>query len=119
VNEVVDASAQLCRAFEAGAFEGLAADDGESHFDLVHPGGTGWRKMETHIGMVGEPAVALELVGGQVVEHDTELVLGIGNDWLVHEVVRRRQVSFKSSLRAARPWALAMGIVMEVGPVLQ
>jgi hypothetical protein len=89
-DEVVDAPEQLCRNGEAGAFEGLAAEDGKSDFDLVHPGGIGWCEVETHIGMAGEPAVALGLVGGQVVEHDTELALGIGGDRLVHEVVRRR-----------------------------
>jgi hypothetical protein len=59
-----------CQTRSTSAFDGLAAEDGKSDFDLVHPGGMGWREVETQIGIAGEPVIALGLVGGQVVEHD-------------------------------------------------
>ena len=43
------------------------------------------RVVEMHVGVAGEPQVELRLVGGEIVEDDVDLSIGIGGGDLVHE----------------------------------
>ena len=93
-DKIVDAASHLGWTCEAFAGEGVTAEDGKPDFDLVHPGGVGGREVETHIGMTGKPQIALGFMGGQVVEHDVELAIGIGgNQWFMksRNSTRRRR----------------------------
>lgn len=86
LDEGIDLVPDLLGRGEAGALEGGSAEDGEPDFDLVHPGGVGRREVEADLGMAGQPAVALRLVGVEVVEHDMDVALRVVGHDLVHEV---------------------------------
>jgi hypothetical protein len=82
----IDAISDLLGRGEAGALKGGAAEDREPDLDLVHPGGVGRPEVEAHVGMTRQPAVALRLVGVEVVEHDVDVAIGVIGHDLVHEV---------------------------------
>ena len=82
----VDGLAQLPDRGEAGAFEGAPGEDREPDLDLVEPGRMGRGEVEVDVLVAGPPAIALGLVGPQVVEDDVDLLVGIAGDHLVHEV---------------------------------
>ena len=85
-DEGIDLCPDLLGRGEAGALEGVAAEDGEPDLDLVHPGRMSWGEVEVHVGVPCQPQVALGLVGVEVVQHDVDLPVGVIGDDAVQEV---------------------------------
>jgi hypothetical protein len=86
LDESIDVFPELSDAGEACALRGLAAEDREPALDLVEPGGMRRREMEVNVLMSGEPAVALGLVGFEVVEDDVDFARGVSVHDMVHEI---------------------------------
>ena len=86
LDEGIDVLFELLDGGEACAGEGSGLKDGEPDLDLVKPGAVGRGEVEMDIGVSGQPAIALGLVGRQVVEDDVDLLARIVGDDAVHEV---------------------------------
>src|ERR1700737_1812257 len=86
LDEGIDVFPELRNTGEAGALEGLPAEDREPAFDLVEPGGVRRREMEMNVLVAGAPAVALGFVSVEIVEDDMDLAPGMGRHDAVHEV---------------------------------
>src|SRR5215470_3726686 len=86
LDEGIDVLLELLDRGEGGAAQGLAFQDREPDLDLVEPGGAGRREVEVHLGMTLEPAVALGLMGAEIIENDVEVLAWVGGDDAVHEV---------------------------------
>src|SRR5215831_1161782 len=76
----------VCDRSKGGAGERLVGQDREPNLDLIEPGGARRREMKVDVGMAGEPAVGLRLMGVEVVEDDVNLPLGMRGHDAVHEV---------------------------------
>ena len=61
LDEGIDVLPELGHSGEAGALEGLSAEDREPAFDLVEPGGVGRREVKMDVGMARKPAVVAAL----------------------------------------------------------
>ena len=85
-DEGIDVIPELADGCEAGVGERAALQDGEPDLDLVQPRGIGQGELEVDIGMAGEPALALGLVGREIVDDDVDLFAPSGGDDLVHEI---------------------------------
>src|ERR1044071_6857527 len=85
-DEIIDVAPELLNVGEAGGGQGAALEDGEPDLDLVEPGTVGRGEVQADVGMAGEPALALGLVGRKIVEDDVDLLARIGRDEAVHEV---------------------------------
>src|SRR6516162_290683 len=85
-DEGIDMGSQLCDRSKGGAGERLVGQDREPNLDLIEPGGARRREMKVDVGMAGEPAVGLRLMGVEVVEDDVNLPLGMRGHDAVHEV---------------------------------
>ncbi len=57
----IDVFTELSDASEAGIPGRLSAEHGEPAFDLVEPGGAGWREVEINVLVAGAPASRLGL----------------------------------------------------------
>src|SRR5260370_24057191 len=86
VDEGIDVTPELVNVGEACAGEGVTLENGEPDLDLVEPGAVGRREVEADVGMTGQPAITLGLVGRQVVEDDVDFLAAIVGDDAVHEV---------------------------------
>ena len=76
-DEGIDGLAQLPDRGEAGAVERAAREDREPDLDLVEPAGVGRGEVEVNILVPRQPAVALGLVGLEVVEDDVDLLIRV------------------------------------------
>ena len=82
-----DFAAEIVLRSEDSAGDQIALDFGEPDFDLVEPGGIGWRVMKADLGMRGQELPHLGgLVCGKVVHDQVELLLW----WLrEHQVLEK------------------------------
>ena len=86
-DEGVDGVAHLPGRGKAGPAQGATAEDAEPDLDQVEPACIGGCKVKVDVGMARQPAVALGLVGVEVVQnHVNGLVGWILVDQFVHEV---------------------------------
>ena len=74
LDEGIDVIPELLNAGEAGTRQRACLEDGEPDLDLVEPGTVSRREVKADIRMTGQPAVALWLVGRQVVDDDVDLL---------------------------------------------
>lgn len=84
-DERVDGLPHLARRGEARAAERSPAQYAKPALDLIEPAGMSRREVEVHGRVLGEPAVVLGLVRVEIVQHDVDLLAGVGRDHLVHE----------------------------------
>lgn len=86
LNEGIDLLPDLARRGEAGALEREAAEDGEPDLNLVEPTRIGGGEVEVGLRVGLQPAIPLWLVGGEIVEDDMDLAVGMTGRDAVHEV---------------------------------
>jgi len=84
-DEGVDGLAQRCDRGKAGAVERATGEDREPNLDLVEPARMGRRAVKVDGLVPGQPAIALGLVGLEVVEDDVDLLVGVVGHDGVHE----------------------------------
>jgi hypothetical protein len=80
----VDCFADLPGRSETHAAESLLLKDTEPDFDLIHPGGVGWREVKFHQGVLLQPAVIFRLVGVRVVQNNVDLLAWVVGDRAIH-----------------------------------
>src|SRR5436190_11244088 len=85
-DEVIDVTAELARAGEAGPCQRLALQNGKPDFHLIHPGCVCGREMEMDVLVPGQPTIAFGLMGIEVVEDHVDLAAGMFRYDAVHEV---------------------------------
>src|SRR5262245_30489702 len=95
---------QLCDRSKGGAGERLVGQDREPNLDLIEPGGARRREMKVDVGMAGEPAVGLGLMGVEVVEDDVNLPLG--SELTIFCSLATSPFSILSSKNARSSWLL-------------
>jgi hypothetical protein len=83
-DKFVDCFADLPGRSETHAAESLLLKDTEPDFDLIHPGGVGWREVKFHQGVLLQPAVIFWLVGVQVVQNNVDLLAWVVGDKAIH-----------------------------------
>ena len=73
LNEAINRLAQLLDRSEAGAPQGLAAQDAEPALHLVEPTGSGWSVVKMHVRMTRQPTVPFWFVRvpGELLIRDT------------------------------------------------
>src|SRR6516165_10881514 len=77
---------ELFDGLEGSAFERLPGEDREPDFDLVQPGGVGWRVAEMHVLVPRQPHVALGFMRREIVEDDMDFLVWVIRGHFVHEV---------------------------------
>ena len=78
-DELLDGGGEFADVAEGSAVDGLAFDDAEPDLDEVHPGGRGRGEMDVDARVGGEPVADLDaLVGGVVVHHQVQSLVGVG-----------------------------------------
>ena len=77
VDEGADLGVELAHGSEGAAVDGLAFDDAEPDLDEVQPGPGRGGEVHVDAGVRGEPVADFDaFVGGVVVHHQVQLVLG-------------------------------------------
>jgi hypothetical protein len=85
-DERIDVLSELLDGREGRAVQGFPLQDRKPDLDLVEPGSSCRREVEMDIGVTLQPAIALRLVGIEVVEDDVDRRIGIAGDDIIHEV---------------------------------
>ena len=77
LDEGIDLGDEILGTDERAAADLTLGDEAEPAFDLVEPGGIGWREVDMEPGSLGQPGTGLWMfVGGIVVDHEMDIEIG-------------------------------------------